>query len=129
MDIKMGADSENSCRVTISGDLDKALELPAPIFLFVDLKRGHKPIAGLRLDCALWAVQEKMGFNLWWLIEPAAKSPRVKLILPLESRGFFDFEKILAIQSPPEAVGVGITAFKVTEKAMTYFIMLDFTKL
>jgi hypothetical protein len=129
MDIKMGADSDNSCRVTISGDLDKALELPAPIFLFKDLKQSLRPIKGLRLDCIQWAIQEKMGFNLWWLIEPAAKPPKVKLILPIESRGFFDFEKITAIQSPPEAVGVGVTAFKVTEKAMTYLIMMDFTRL
>ena len=126
MDIKIGADGEKNCHVTISGDVDKGLSLPVSILFFKDLRGSPR---GLRLDAIQFAVQEKMGFNLFWLLESEAKIPKLKLILPVESRGFFDFEKIKPIESPPEAIGVGLTAFRVSEPGMTFMIMLDFTKL
>lgn len=128
MDIKIGADGENSCRVTLSGEIAKAATLPVSVLSFDKLVQ-RRPIRGLRLDAMTFAVQEKMGFNLWWECRPEAKIPKYKLIMPIESRGFFDFEKITPIESPSDAVGVALTAFKVTEPSMTFLLMFDFTKL
>jgi hypothetical protein len=109
--------------VTISGQLSKDLVVPEPVLFFRDLN----PPIPLRLDGVQFAIQEKMGINLWWIVSEA-KPMGLMLILPLESRGAFDFEKISPIRPPDKALGVAMTAFKVSEPKMNFLVMLDFTK-
>lgn len=125
MEIEIGADGGKNCHVTITGQMDGNLSQPAPILLFKDL--AGSPLK-LRLDGIQFAIQEKMGFNLWWIMPPEGEIPSFKLIMPIESRGGFDFEKIKPVSSPKEALGLALTAFKVTEKSMSFLIMLDLTK-
>jgi hypothetical protein len=125
MEIKIGADGGKNCHVTITGQLSETLSKPVPVLTFADLNGSPK---ALRLDGIQFAIQEKMGFNLWWVMPPEGEIPAYSLIMPIESRGGFDFEKIKPISSPPGATGIALTNFKVTEKFMSYLIMLDMTK-
>jgi hypothetical protein len=120
MEIRIGADGGKNCHVTITGQLDSAPTSPVPILYFKDLQGSP---TRLRLDGLQFAIQEKMGFNLWWILNGGSE-----IIMPIESRGGFDFEKIKAVSSPDGALGLGLTAFKVTEKRMSFLIMLDLTK-
>src|SRR5271169_6064404 len=122
MDIEIGADRDKNCHVTITGQLTDSLSKPAPILFFEKLKGSPR---ALRLDGLQFAIQEKMGFNLWWIMVEEFKIPAYKLIMPIESRGGFDFEKINPVSSPKGAIGLALTSFKVTEKFMSFLIMLD----
>jgi hypothetical protein len=122
MDIKIGSDGGKSCQVTITGQLSANLPKPEPVLFFRDLYGS--PLS-LRLDGVQHSIQEKMGFNLWWIMDG---SQPMELIMPLESRGGYDLEKIQPMRSPKKAIGVALTSFKVTEKDMSFFIMLDFTR-
>jgi hypothetical protein len=126
MEIDIGADGGKNCHLTITGLIDDNFPKPVPILFFDKLSGSPK---ALRLDGLQFAVQEKMGFNLWWIIASALIGPPAyRLIMPIESRGGFDFEKIKPVSSPPRAIGLALTAFKVTEKSMSFLIMLDLTK-
>jgi hypothetical protein len=125
VDIEIGADGGKNCHVTITGQMEGPLSSPVSILLFSKLSGSPTK---LRLDGLQFAVQEKMGFNLWWIMPPEDKIPSYKLIMPIESRGGFDFEKIKPVSSPEGATGLALTSFKVTEKSMSYLIMLDLTK-
>lgn len=126
MEIKIGADGGKNCHVTITGQQTGNLSPPVPILFFATLTDSPK---GVRLDAVQFAIQEKMGFNLWWIMPEEKGIKAYKLILPLESRGGFDFEKIKPLVSPVGALGLALTAFKVTEKDMSFMLMLDMTKL
>lgn len=129
MEINFGSDGGKSCHVTLSGLLSESFPAPEPILLFKDLKESNgRPITKLKLDGIQFAIQEKMGFSLWWIMPPDKGIPAYKLILPIESRGGFDFEKIKSIQSPEGALGIALTSFRVTESDMAFMIMLDFSK-
>jgi len=126
MEINFGSDGGKTCHVTITGQVDKASSTPEPILFFSKLE---PPPKRMRIDGIQFAIQEKMGFNLWWIMcRDEQQIPNFKLIMPLESRGGFDFEKIKPIQSPDGATGIALTSFKVTEKNMTFMLMLDLTK-
>jgi hypothetical protein len=125
MEITIGADGGKNCHVTITGQLDRVFTSPVPVVSFTEL--GGSP-ERLRLDGVQFAIQEKMGFNLWWMMPPEGEIPCYKLIMPLESRGGFDFEKIKPLSSPKGCTGIAITVFKVTEASMSFLIMLDMTK-
>lgn len=120
MDIKIGSDGGKTCLVTITGQLSKDLPKPEPILFFSQL--NHNPTK-LRLDGLQFSIQEKMGFKLWWILEKG-----LELIMPMESRGGYDLEKINPVSSPEGAIGLALTSFKVTEKDMAFFIILDMTK-
>lgn len=125
MNISIGADGGKNCHVTITGQMLESFAKPVPVLLFKDL--SGSPLK-MRLDGLQFAIQEKMGFNLWWIMPEENRIPAFKLILPIESRGGFDFERIKPISSPDRALGLALTSFKVTEKFMSYMIMLDMTK-
>lgn len=125
MDIKIGADGGKNCHVTLSGQMSQNSALPVPVLVFSDL--AGAPLK-LRIDGVQFAIQEKMGFNLWWVMPADKGIPAYSLIMPIESRGGFDFEKIKPLSSPLGATGIAISSFKVTEKDMSFMIMLDMTK-
>ncbi len=122
MDIKTVSDGDKSCLITLSGSISSLFK-PQTVLVFSRLKGSP---SRLRFDSVLFAIQEKMGFNLWWVNDEDVK--KWKLIIPLESRGYFDFEKLGALHSPDDAMGIGLSAFKNTETQMTFLLMLDFTK-
>ncbi len=66
-----------------SGRLAPADALKGQLFSISDLARPE--MKGLKIESVLFALQEKMGLLLWW--DEACED----LILPLESRGFFQF--------------------------------------
>jgi hypothetical protein len=125
MEIKIGADGGKNCHVTITGQMSENFSKPAPVLLFKEL--SGTPLK-MRLDGIQFAVQEKAGFVLWWILTPEQQIPAYRLIMPIESRGAFDFEKIKPVLSPEGALGLALTSFKVTEPDMSYLIMLDMTK-
>jgi hypothetical protein len=119
MDITIGADGGKNCHVTIQGQIGELPLSPVPIVSFAD--RG---VNRLRIDGLQFAIQEKMGFNLFWIMG----DKQYKLILPLESRGGFDFEKTKPLSSPEGALGIAIMPFKISEPNMSFLIQLDMTK-
>jgi hypothetical protein len=120
VDITFGSDGGKNCHVTISGQVSEPSS-PEPILFFKNLAGSPTK---LRIDGLQFAVQEKMGFNLWWIMP----EDTMQLIMPVESRGGFDFEKIKPLQSPDGALGMALSSFKVTEPYMSFMIMLDLTK-
>jgi hypothetical protein len=125
MEITIGADGGKNCHVTIAGQMDGLLASPAPIVSFKDLKDSPTK---LRIDGVQFAIQEKMGINLWWIMPAEEGIPAYRLIMPLESRGGFDFEKIKPLSSPEGSLGIALTVFKVSEQRMGFLLMLDMTK-
>jgi hypothetical protein len=109
------------CMVAITGQLANDLTAE-PIFLFDQL--NGRPTR-LRIDGIHWMIQEKMGFNLWWLM---GNGNLLELVMPLESRGSIDLERIQSQQSPEGAIGMALTSFKRTEPNMSFFILLDLVK-
>jgi hypothetical protein len=109
----------STCLVKISGYLDEDLPL-TKVFMFEELSPIPKSI---RIDSVIFAIQEKAGFNLWWV---GGEEGEKRLILPLESRGFFNFEGMQSLQSH-EAKGIAIEAFNVTG-TKTFLILLDMVK-
>jgi hypothetical protein len=120
MQIKIGPDGDKNCLVTISGQLSPKSK-GGPILTFAETKGS--PLA-MRLDSLEFMIQEKMGFNLWWMMEDETKV----LIMPIESRGYFDLEKMQSLHSPPGSIGISMTPFKITDPEMTFLIMLDLVK-
>jgi len=110
-----------SCLVKISGQLTKDIEL-TKILMFRELV---PPIPkAIRIDSVVFAIQEKAGFNLWWVEGEEAVEKR--LILPLESRGYFNFEGMQSLQSK-HAMGIAMTSFGVVAPK-TFLILLDMVK-
>ena len=90
---------------------------------------GAASLKGLRLDTATWAIQEKMGFLLWWEDSDEEES----LILPMESRNFLKFPE--GIASPRIQDGWGgklyLSSFRADEPTgldKWFFFMLEFDK-
>jgi hypothetical protein len=120
MEISIGSDGEKGCILTVTGQLSDDSRRVEPIFYFKDLK-GH-PLK-VRLDSIQFAIREKMAFELYWLTEAEHK-----ILMPIESRGYFDFERVQPYHSPEGAIGIGLKAYRVTEEKMAFWMMLDMSK-
>lgn len=110
-----------NCLVKISGWLEEDMPL-TKILMFEDLSPVPKAI---RIDSVVYAIQEKAGFNLWWVEGEGPDEKR--LILPLESRGYFNFEPMQSLQSK-DAIGIAIESFNVGTAPKTFLILLDMVK-
>ena len=108
----------SNCLVKVSGWLDEDIGL-TKILSFDELSPIPKAI---RLDSIVFAIQEKAGFNLWWVGEEGEK----RLILPLESRGYFNFEGMGSLQSK-HATGIAMESFNVAS-TKTFLILLDLVR-
>jgi hypothetical protein len=113
-------DGGKNVTINFSGVLVKDIDPSAPKMV-VDFLSLH--VKRIRLESITFAIEEKAGFYLWWMGEGYKKS----LILPLESRGWFDFEKSGCLHSPEWAVGIGLSSFKI-EVPKAFLIILDMGK-
>jgi hypothetical protein len=129
MYIQLIKDGEKNFSVLVRGWVEKDFN-PVPI---INIEKLVKPTAGwkgVRLDSVVWAIQEKMGFHLWWENEYKEEN----LILPLESRNAMRFDE--GIPSPRVAQGwkktIWLSSFKTLSQdpdlAKHFFILLDFDK-
>lgn len=119
VNVTIGNDGGKNVTVFVSGILTKDVTL-LDLFKFSQLSGTFK---GLRFESVTFAIQEKAGFYLWWKGQDSNKS----LILPLESRGFFDFEKLGCLPSPTWATGVSLSSFGV-DKPKALLLIMDFGK-
>lgn len=79
---------------------------------------------GLRLDAVMFLIEEKMGLRLYW-----TKGQELIEILPLESRGHFDFTRIRPISSPKDIDGMAISAFNIGQSVdKSFLLLLDMEK-
>jgi hypothetical protein len=97
---------------------------PTPIVELDKLTAPREGWKGLRLDSAVWAIQEKMGLYLWW-------EDGDGFVLPMESRNAMRFDE--GISSPRIENGwkgkVWLSSFKCDEsRIMGFFVLLDFDK-
>lgn len=115
-------DGGKNVTINVSGILaqNTSHQTPFMVLEFSDLKDHPKRI---RLESITFAIEEKAGFYLWWMGKDSQKS----LILPLESRGWFDFEKSGCLHSPEWALGLGLSSFKIDEPK-AFLLMLDMGK-
>jgi hypothetical protein len=118
IDIDTLARSSN-CLVKISGWLEEDMPL-TKILLFEELSPIPK---AMRIDSVIFAIQEKLGFNLWWVGEAGEK----RLILPLESRGYFNFEGMQSLQSK-DSKGIAMESFNLGASTKTFLILLDLVR-
>ena len=106
--------------MAISGTLSKDIFSPLVVLNFADL---HPVPARVRIESAVFAIQEKMGCVLWWDTEDGDV-----LILPLESRGKLDFESPMqGLHAPKGARGIKMSTF-LCNAEKHFLIMLDMTK-
>ena len=121
MKISIGSDGGKTCQFMLSGELSKNVLKPELILAFDKL---HGRPTKMRLDGLQYMIQEKGGFKIWWKMLDGS----YELLVVLESRGGFDFEKIYPISSPSGAIGLSFTTFKFTDTDMSFVIMMDFSK-
>ncbi len=116
--VKVVGEGHKNCTLQVSGILFKEIT-NFQILKFADLSHDA---TGVKLESVLFAIQEKAGLFLNW-----TKGKETSLILPLESRGVFNFEGMQCINSPEATDGISISAFGVpTPKA--FLLMLDMGK-
>lgn len=90
----------------------------------LQLSSLQPPPKALRIDAVQFAIEEKMGIKLWW-----RGREDDELILPLESRGYFDFSKIHSLNSPRTVQAIGISFFNVPAGGIKSFLLqLDMEK-
>lgn len=65
MIIEIIKDGEKNVSVLIKGILREDLK-PTPAFDISKVRAPREGWKGLRLDSAVWMIQEKMGMMLWW---------------------------------------------------------------
>lgn len=109
----------SNCFVKISGQLEEDIPL-TKVFAFDKLSPVPR---AMRIDGVVFVIQEKAGFNLWWV---GGEDDEKRLILPLESRGYFNFEGMQSLQSK-DAKGIAIESFNVAAPK-TFLILLDMVK-
>lgn len=101
-----GGPTSKNLVVEVKGRL--VTDEPAFLFKLEDLKI---PPTKLRLDSILWMIEEKAGMRLFWT-EGEELEAGTDWITPIESRGYFDFEKIQPLQSEKVVKGIGMSPFK-----------------
>lgn len=117
--IKRLADGHKNVILNVSGMLTE--ELPVTdICVFSSL--DHSPKA-LKIESLVFAIQEKMGFYLWW-----KKGKETTLILPLEGRGGLGFEGMQCLHSPEGAEAIAISSFGWAAPQKAFMILLDMVK-
>jgi hypothetical protein len=117
--IKIGPEGQKNVTIMVSGVLTQTLDR-ADILTLKDLQ--HEP-KGLRLDSVLFAIQEKMGFQLWWRVGEV-----YTLILPLESRGTFNFEGMQSLHSPKGLEAISMSSFGWAASEKSFMFILDLVK-
>ncbi len=129
MEIQRTKDGKNGS-IRVSGHVrpgDKAVEVILDLSQFATPSQGWK---GIRIDSALWLLQEKLGIKLWWG-DPTLKSNLELdklLIFPMESRNFIKLED--GISSPRVPVWDGkiyMTAVG-ADTPKSFMFILDFDK-
>src|ERR1700730_3915732 len=86
-------DGPKNLSLLVKGVVKKDFE-PTPILELSKLTPTREGWKGLRLDSAVWVVQEKMGLPLWWE-EPKSEAA---LVVTMESRNSMRFDE--GIPSP-----------------------------
>ena len=116
--VDKSGDTGKNITLRVSGFITKSFTIPQTIFDFSELRLNPSKI---RFESVVFAIQEKMGMYLWW----KGKESNKTLILPLESRGAFNFEAMQYLHSPEDALGMSFTTFGVdTPKAFLLIIDL-----
>lgn len=118
-------DGKKNLQVRVTGIVSE--DFPAtPILEISKLARPDAGWKGLRLDSALWAIQEKAGLTIWWEVDKGEAG----LILPMESRNAMRFDT--GIESPRIDKGwegvVYLSSFHVKDEPKKFFLLLDFDK-
>lgn len=90
------ADIHSSVRYTVAGELAAGDREEVPL---TDIKALEHTPAGLRLDRLFFALDKGMRASLHW------EDDEHTLILPVEDRGFFDFEHWFGGWSNPKREG------------------------
>ena len=76
----------------------------------------------IRIEGVTFAIQEKMGFQLYWRTLHG-----YELIMPIESRGFFNFDVMQGLHSPKDTIGLSVSSFGCKD-LKSFLILLDLTK-
>lgn len=102
----------------LSGDMPRQVLVD-----FADLAFQDRPTKKLKIESLTFAIQEKLGFKLWWRIGEDAC-----LILPLESRGYLNWASVYSLHSPAGADGILIESFGWAEPEKVFLFELDMEK-
>jgi|SRR5580700_639201 hypothetical protein len=100
---------------------------PELVFDLAKLQKPREGWKGLRLDSAIWIIQEKGGIGLWWGQDWSEEN----FFLLMESRN--SFRPDTGISSPRMDDGWGGKLFatganRIAGAGMAYFFSLDFEK-
>lgn len=81
-------DGQKNCSILVKGFVREDFN-PTPFLDISNLEKPREGWKGLRLDSAVWTIQEKMGLYLWWS-EPEGEE---SFIFPMESRNSARFDE------------------------------------
>jgi hypothetical protein len=120
-------DGPKNFRVIVRG-ITKADFEPTPVLEVSRLGRPDSGWKGIRLDSAVWTIQEKMGLVLWW------RKPEMEgdMVFPMESRNAIRFEDGLSSPRFGEGWdgGLYLSGFNVEVGPLPkrFFVLLVFDK-
>lgn len=117
--IEMNADGAKNTILHVSGILTE--DLPQTDIVSFSMLAGNPK--KLKIEAFVFAIQEKMGFYLWW-----RSGNDYTLILPLESRGGLGFEGMQCLHSPAGAEAIAASSFNWAAPGKAFLLMLDITK-
>ena len=115
----IACDGPKNAVLQLTGKLTK--DIPITDVFTLDQLTEPTPKA-VRIESVTFAIQEKMGFLLYWKTLKG-----YELILPLESRGYFNFEPLQGYHSPKDLVGMAIESFGCAAPK-SFLLCLDLTK-
>lgn len=120
-------DGQKNCSILVKGFVDVDFD-PTPFLDISKLERPREGWKGLRLDSAVWVVQEKMGLHLWWG-KPEGEDD---LVMPMESRNSVRLDE--GLPSPRVEKGwrgiLYLSSFRANEMSgpKSFMFILDFDK-
>lgn len=123
--VQITKDGSKNFSILVKGIATKDFER-TPILDLSKLMPPREGWKGIRLDSAVWAIQEKAGLTLWW----GAEDGESDLALPMESRNAMRFDE--GLMSPRVIEGwkkiLYLSSFHVVDEPKKFMVILDFDK-
>jgi hypothetical protein len=122
MIVQILKDGQKNLSILVKGIVERPFR-PIPILDLSDRMTPSQGWKGVRLDSAVWVLEEKLTIHLWW--EEEMKEDN--LVFPMQSRNFIRFEDGVPSPRIEQKWGgkIWISADSI-EKA--YFFILDLDK-
>jgi hypothetical protein len=112
-------DGHKNAVIMFKGILDEQPHNAENVILFENL--AHSPKRA-RIDSTTYSIEGKTSIYLWWV----TADDKPEFIMPMEGRGFLNFEGLQSLNAPEGAIGIRASFNQAEGKA--FMVMLDLVK-